>query len=435
MTPRNRLGIIFFPAFDWAISPTHPEREERLLYTQDQLREEGIFDIPGIMEYKPDIASEDDVSRVHFCLPDVDSVTTGSHLISAGGAIRAARAVMEGTADRAFALVRPPGHHAMKVVHGNRGFCNINIEAVMIEWIREHYGQKRIAIVDTDCHHGDGTQDIYWHDPNTLFISLHQDGRTLYPGSGHIGELGGPNAFGKTINIPLPPLTGEEGFLHVIEKIVLPIVHDFKPDLVINSAGQDNHYTDPITNMLFTARGYARLNELLGPDIAVLEGGYSIQDALPYINCGIVLAMAGLDYSFLREPDFDEQRLRQDPGVTRQIVRMTDIVLENYFYPKPPSMHEPGTLISRRKRIFYDTDMISDEQVETVMRCDDCAGVLVIESSSSINPSALCIEIPLGACRRCREEGETRFEQEITRGRYRIVKILNRPARICRTGP
>jgi hypothetical protein len=110
-------------------------------------------------------------------------------------------------------------------------------------------------------------------------------------------------------------------------------------------------------------------------------------------------------------------------------------VLENYFHPKPRNVHEPGTLISRRKRIFYDTDMISDEQVETVMRCDDCAGVLVIESSSSINPAALCIEIPLDACRRCREEGETRFEKEIARGRYRIVKILNRPARICRKGP
>jgi acetoin utilization deacetylase AcuC-like enzyme len=435
MTPRDRLGIVFFPAFDWAISPAHPEREERLLYTQDQLSEEGIFDIPGIVEYKPDIAAEEDVSRVHFCIPDVESVTTGSHLISAGGAIRAARAVMEGTAEKAFALMRPPGHHAMKVVHGNRGFCNINIEAVMIEWIREHYGRKRIVVVDTDCHHGDGTQDIYWHDPNTLFISMHQDGRTLYPGSGHIEELGGPNAFGRTINIPLPPLTGEEGFLHAIEKIVLPIVRDFKPDIVINSAGQDNHYTDPITNMLFTARGYARLNDLLSPDIAVLEGGYSIQDALPYINCGIVLAMAGLDYGFLREPDFDERRLRQAPEVTRQIARMTDAVLENYFHPKPRVMQEPGTLISRRKRIFYDTDMISDEQVETVMRCEDCAGLLVIESSTSINPTVLCIEIPLGACRRCREEGEMRFERERARKKYRMVKILNRPARSCRAAP
>jgi len=84
MKARNRLGIILFPAFDWAISPTHPEREERLLYTQDQLREEGIFDIPGISEYKPDIATGEDIARTHFCIPDSAAVTTESHLSSAG---------------------------------------------------------------------------------------------------------------------------------------------------------------------------------------------------------------------------------------------------------------------------------------------------------------------------------------------------------------
>ncbi len=176
---KNELGIVFFPAFDWAISPTHPERQERLLYTQDQLREEGVFDIPGITEYKPDVATIADVDRAHFCFPDAESVTTESHLVSAGGAIRAARLIFEKKADRAFAMVRPPGHHAMKCVHGARGFCNINIEAVMIEHIRERYGPMRVAIVDTDCHHGDGTQDVYWNDPDTLFISMHQDGRTL----------------------------------------------------------------------------------------------------------------------------------------------------------------------------------------------------------------------------------------------------------------
>ncbi|THB65320.1 MAG: histone deacetylase, partial [Desulfovibrio sp.] len=242
---KHRLGVIFFPAFDWAISPTHPEREERLLYTQDQLREEGVFDIDGITEHKPSVAAREDVERLHFCLPTVESVITQSHMVSAGGAITAGRLVMDKEEDKAFALVRPPGHHAMKVVEGNRGFCNINIEAVMIEHLREHYGPLRVAIVDTDCHHGDGTQDIYWNDPDTLFISLHQDGRTLYPGSGFQHELGGPNAMGRTINIPLPPSTSEWGFLHVVDSVLLPVLEDFKPDLVINSAGQDNHYTDP----------------------------------------------------------------------------------------------------------------------------------------------------------------------------------------------
>lgn len=201
----RKTGLVFFPAFDWAISSTHPEREERLLYTQDQVFEEGLLDLENIVEFKPGLATKADVDRVHICVPDVSHVTTESHMISAGGAITAAEKVLEGEVDNAFALVRPPGHHAMRVVHGARGFCNINIEAVMIEHIRRKYGHRRIAIVDTDCHHGDGTQDIFWHDPDTLFISLHQDGRTLYPGSGFPEEFGGPNALGTTLNIPSLP--------------------------------------------------------------------------------------------------------------------------------------------------------------------------------------------------------------------------------------
>ncbi|HQN20203.1 MAG TPA: histone deacetylase, partial [Syntrophobacteraceae bacterium] len=198
-----KTGLVFFPAFDWAISATHPEREERLLYTQDQVFEEGLLDVEGIVEYKPDLATVEDIRRVHFCFPDERRVITESHLISAGGAKKIGIEVMEKRIERGFALVRPPGHHAMRVVHGARGFCNINIEAIMIEYLRNRYGVDRVAVVDTDCHHGDGTQDIYWHDPDTLYISVHQDGRTLYPGSGFYDEMGGPTALGSTVNIPL----------------------------------------------------------------------------------------------------------------------------------------------------------------------------------------------------------------------------------------
>ncbi len=425
---RNRLGIVFFPAFDWAISPTHPEREERLLYTQDQLREEGVFDIEGITEHKPDLATHDDVRRIHFCMPDIGTVVTDSHLISAGGAIKAAKLVMEKRADRAFALVRPPGHHAMKVVHGNRGFCNINIEAVMVEYIRETYGHKRVAIVDTDCHHGDGTQDIYWHDPDTLYISLHQDGRTLYPGTGFVDEIGGPNAQGRTINIPLPPLTSNEGFDYVIDKMVLPILADFKPDLIINSAGQDNHYTDPITQMNFSAQGYARLNEKLKPDIAVLEGGYSIQGALPYVNLGIVLAMAGLDYSHVIEPDYDPEAMEQEKEITQYIKRLGDVVLERYFNPASADIARgmPNNYFVRKKNIFYDTDGIREKQVESVMVCDECAGVLKIETISSENPLSVGIEVPITACDRCKREGYRMLDEARKKDKYAYIKFINR---------
>lgn len=132
---KRKTGLIFFPAYDWEISPTHPERQERLLYTQDQVLEEGLLDIEGIKEFKAGVAREEDIHRAHFCVPDVNSRITPSHNISAGGCIEAARLVLEGVVKKAFALVRPPGHHAMRVVHGARGFCNINIEAVMVEWV------------------------------------------------------------------------------------------------------------------------------------------------------------------------------------------------------------------------------------------------------------------------------------------------------------
>lgn len=431
---KNRLGIVFFPAFDWSISPTHPEREERLLYTQDQLLEEGLFDIDGVTEHRPEVATLADVERVHFCLPDVASVATQSHLISAGGAIKAARLVMEREEEKAFALVRPPGHHAMKFVHGNRGFCNMNIEAVMVEWIRETYGPRRVAIVDTDCHHGDGTQDIYWHDPDTLFISLHQDGRTLYPGTGFPLELGGPGAYGKIINVPLPPQTSDAGFLHVLDHVVLPLLDDFKPDLIINSAGQDNHFSDPITNMNFSARGYALLSERLNPDIAVLEGGYAIQGALPYVNLGLCLAMAGLDYQGVVEPGYDAQRLRQSDKVTDYIKRLCDDVRGLYFNPPRERMQgeECDGFRVRHKDIYYDTDDIRESQVESVLLCCDCPGVVRIESWSTAHPLSVGVEIPQRACDRCHARGVQLFEQALTKGGYRFAQLIDRRGKVYR---
>ena len=414
---QHETGLVFFPAFDWAISPTHPEREERLLYTQDQVVEEGLFDIQGIHEFKPDQVTLNDVQRVHFCVPDPWKVMTESHFISAGGAKTIGMAVMEKKVERGFALVRPPGHHAMRVVHGARGFCNVNIEAIMIEYLRAAYGVDRVAVVDTDCHHGDGTQDIYWHDRDTLFISIHQDGRTLYPGSGFVNEMGGPNAIGTTVNIPLPPHTSEEGFLYAAEKVVMPILEAFEPQLVINSAGQDNHYSDPITNMNFSARGYADLTALIQPDIAVLEGGYSIEGALPYVNTGIVLAMAGIDYRHVKEPGYDADKIRQSPETAAQIRRVGGKVLD--FWQSRSSIMEKlqggKAFDERRRSLFYDTDNIQEVQKETIRICNDCSGALQIESSSSRGHKILAIHVPRKACDVCKNQGYAWYEQEDAR--------------------
>ena len=424
----HKTGLVFFPAFDWAIDPTHPEREERLLYTQDQVFEEGILDIEGIVEYKPSLVSDMDIKRVHFCVPDVFSVTTKSHFISAGGAITMGRALMEKEIKRGFALVRPPGHHSMRVVHGNRGFCNINNEAILVEFLRRHYGVKRVAIVDTDCHHGDGTQDIYWHDPNTLFISIHQDGRTLYPGSGFTEELGGPNAYGTTVNIPLPPTTSDEGYLYTIEHVVLPILDEFKPEIIINSAGQDNHFSDPLTNMNFSAQGYADLTRMLKPDIAVLEGGYSIEGALPYVNTGLILALAGLDYSGIREPGYDAARIAQSEEVSRAIRKIGEVVLANWKnrHEMQEKVRRGRDYIERRRNIMYDTDMIYEMQKDEIRICDDCAGALKIDSSADTGQHILGVSIPVDACRVCTQVAHDWFEQA-EKGPYERAFLQDRP--------
>ena len=430
------LAIVFFPAFDWAMSPTHPEREERLLYTQDQFLEEGIFDLPGIRPLRPEIATPEDVERIHFCIPDVAEVCTSSHLASAGGAITAARQVLERKSERGFALVRPPGHHAMRVVHGNRGFCNINIEAVMVENMRKRFGPLRVAVVDTDCHHGDGTQDIYWHDRNTLFISLHQDGHTLYPGTGFVHEMGGPNALGRTINIPLPPRTGDAGYLKAMREIVVPLLEDFEPDLIINSAGQDNHFSDPITDMNLTARGYAEMTTLLNPHVAVLEGGYSIQSALPYINLGLALSLAGRDYSQVTEP------MPSPKSDAANILDAVEEVRDEIFTRigkiregklKLPTegqvMQHPalGPMFVRQRKIFYDGDGITEQQSEGICLCADCSGTLQIETLSDKNPAlTVCVYVPIDACPACREKAAVM--QEIAQANKKPLKIIDRPA-------
>lgn len=417
------LGLVFFPAFDWAITPAHPEREERLLYTRDQIVEEGLLDLPNIKEFRPQLARLQDAERVHIGVPGLAQLITDAHLVSAGGAITAAEAVMQREVTSAFALVRPPGHHAMRVVHGTRGFCTINIEAVMVEYLRRHYGLNRVAIVDTDVHHGDGTQDIFYHDPDTLFISLHQDGRTLYPGTGAMAELGSPGAFGATVNIPLPPGTTDQGLHVVLDQLVLPMLEDFKPDIIINSAGQDNHYSDPLANMAITAQGYARLTEKLHADIAVLEGGYAIEDALPYVNTGIILAMAGLDYSRVVEPDI-ARCPRQPETNTRYIAKLVDEwreIWQRRAELKREAVAGAGECWQRRRNIYYDDSGIQEQQLETVRQCPFCQGYQTVATQAASRTgsrSAFAAIIPRHSCGACRRQAQAAVHNAKKDGRH-----------------
>ncbi|MEM1578390.1 MAG: histone deacetylase [Archaeoglobaceae archaeon] len=319
-------GIVFHQEYlEHEQSPTHPERKERLAYTIDQLKEEGIFDSIEIKLIEPTMASIEDVLEVHTKeyvsflkeeskrggMIDLDTnVPVGVFeraLLAAGGAIWGAKSVLEGKVDNAFAMVRPPGHHAKSYI--GAGFCYFNNVAIMVKWLLKR-GFKRILILDWDAHHGDGTQEIFYRDNRVLLISTHQI--PLYPGTGYPEECGEGDGEGFTVNIPLPPGTGDEGYKLVIEEIIEPITLEFEPEFIAISAGQDCHFTDQLTGLALTARGYAEMvrwcvniaEEICnGRVVAVLEGGYSVEAALPYTNLGIICAMAGFDISAIREPE------------------------------------------------------------------------------------------------------------------------------------
>ncbi|MCK8824776.1 histone deacetylase family protein [Fuchsiella alkaliacetigena] len=428
------LGLIFFPALDWSISPTHPEREERLLYTKDQVLEEGVLDIEGIKEYNPEVASLADINRTHVCIPNAEEIVTKPHLISAGGAIKAAQLVMEKQVDSAFAIIRPPGHHAFRVVPGSRGFCTINNEAIMVEYLRQKYGTElKIAFVDTDAHHADGTQDIYYNDPNVLHISLHQDGRTLFPGTGSVEELGGPGAFGYTLNLPLPPNTTDQGLHYALDNLVLPILDDFQPDLVINAAGQDNHYSDPLTRMRITAQGYAELNSKLNPDLAILQGGYSIESALPYINIGIILAMAGLDHLNIKEPDYQPEIKKQDAIISDKIKARVDSLRTAWKLKEESDIQKEfqcTDYYTTQRSIFYDTDQFRENQQLKIKVCTDCSGL--IEIISSIRPDlrsigqAKVLIIPFEVCSSCRKEAYQKYQQATEDPKFKHVYLQDK---------
>lgn len=312
-------------------SPTHPERRERLMYTMDQLEEEGIFDFPQIKVYTPEKAKRKEILRVHSeeYLKELENlskrergapidkegetimqnVTFEQAKLAAGGAILGGELVMRGEVEHSFVMSRPGGHHAFRD-HGH-GFCFLNNISIMIKHIQEAYGLNKILVWDWDAHHFDGTQSIFYDDPTVLTISTHQDGRTLFPGTGFPEEKGEGQGEGFNVNVPLPPGTSDEGYIEVVNEIFVPLAEEFNPDVLVIQAGQDNHFTDPITNLGITARGYSKMMDIAVENasklceekiISVLSGGYGIEGGLPYTNLAVIASLGGLDTSHIREP-------------------------------------------------------------------------------------------------------------------------------------
>lgn len=213
--------------------------------------------------------------------------------LAAGGALVAVDAVAHGDVRNAFGLIRPPGHHA--TADQSLGFCVYNNIAIAARYAQKWFRMERIAIIDWDVHHGNGTQDIFWDDESVLFVSIHQD--NLFPIDwGKVDDCGGDGARGSTVNIPLPPGSGNAVYLAAMEEIVLPIVKQFEPDLILISAGQDASVQDPLGRMTVTVPAYRHMTRMMrdladecceGRLIALLEGGYSNYYA-PFCTAAII---------------------------------------------------------------------------------------------------------------------------------------------------
>jgi acetoin utilization deacetylase AcuC-like enzyme len=221
-------------------------------------------------------------------------------LYAVGGAMNAVSAVMNGEVRNAYALLRPPGHHATK--NQAMGFCIFGNAALAAHHARKVCGLERVMIVDWDVHHGNGTQDAFYHDPNVLFVSLHQ--HNWYPKlSGELEQVGSGAGAGYTVNIPLPAGTGDRGYLAALEQLIVPIGQQFRPQLIIISAGQDASWLDPLAQMMVTMSGFRQMSELLvslaeeiceGRLVMLQEGGYSAA-YVPYCTVAAVEPLLGAD--------------------------------------------------------------------------------------------------------------------------------------------
>ena len=307
--------VFFYPdGHDAHNEPGHPEKPERVEAVRQGLEEAGWWDaFPHLepVELSPEVLQSvhtpvylDQLRRA--CQEgrrlDADTYTTPSSwelaLKSAGGALAVAGSVWRGEARRGFALCRPPGHHATR--NRGMGFCLLNNIALAAEGLLQSEGARRLAIVDLDLHHGNGTQDIFWERGDVLFVSAHQS--PLYPGTGDLDETGAGPGAGATANFPLPPGTGDAGFAYFMEHLILPLLDRFAPQMLLVSYGFDPHWRDPLGYLQLSATGCKSLIESLvgfaerrcsGRIAMVLEGGYDLAAASA---CGQAAAAALLGH-------------------------------------------------------------------------------------------------------------------------------------------
>ena len=292
------VGYVYDPLYLEHGAPGHPENPARLQAIMAHLEESGLLARLRRVEVRD--AAPEDLALVHGpelveavrsmaaeggAWQDADTyVAPRSYeaaLRAAGGVLAAADAVLDGAVSSAFCLVRPPGHHATP--ERAMGFCLFNNVAVAAAHALERRGLERVAIVDFDVHHGNGTQDIFYRDGRVLYFSTHQ--YPFYPGSGYWAETGEGQGAGAIVNVPLPRGCGDSEYLRAYGEVCAPVLRRFRPQIILVSAGFDAHFADPLAQMLVSTRGYYEIATLLrdlaeelceGRILYALEGGYDL---------------------------------------------------------------------------------------------------------------------------------------------------------------
>lgn len=292
----------------------HPERPERVDAIVEALEKSGYWS--RFPKLSPSLIPEEVLGNIHSreyldvlqmaCRRgshlDADTYTTKDSwqiaLNTAGGGISIAKAVWKREAERGFAITRPPGHHATR--GQGMGFCLLNNVAIAAEYLLQKEGVERIAIVDLDLHHGNGTQDIFWRRGDVFYLSIHQS--PLYPGTGYINEIGDGDGEGRTANFPLPPNSGDEAFRSILNGLILPLLDRYRPEFLFVSYGFDTHWSDPLGHLLLSAGCYGELirslthwsNDNCDGKIALfLEGGYNLDAARACTRTVIIHGLLG----------------------------------------------------------------------------------------------------------------------------------------------
>jgi acetoin utilization deacetylase AcuC-like enzyme len=290
----------------------HPERPDRLRAIEQALEHEKF---QSLAREQAPMASLDVIGRVHPMdyveqvreaspkegLVRLDADTTMSpgtfeaSLRAAGGAVQAVDEVMAKKVVNAFVATRPPGHHAETATP--MGFCLFNNAAIAARHAQKAHGAERVAIVDFDVHHGNGSQDIFWNDATVMYCSTHQ--MPLYPGTGAVSERGARNTI---VNAPLRPGDGGEEFRTAMESAILPRLESFGPDMIVISAGFDAHMRDPLANLNFLEADYAWVTRKLmevadrtadGRIVSLLEGGYDLEGLSRSVAAHVTALMRG----------------------------------------------------------------------------------------------------------------------------------------------